>query len=287
MAVNLNLPFKVRLEPALETSQYRRGEKQAAPRKIQRKFKVRLWHVILTGISISVLFAGAQQIYLYLIGWDQLTISQIEVVCEKLELKTASEDYLASKHLGNILLLDIGRLRRVLEAHPWIKEVHISKELPSRLKIVIWDRKPAALLLRDAWYLIDREGVELASISSPRDWQLPRFTDKGAFKSEREAKLDLAWRFLEALPPGERKQVETIDLSLYNNIEVKLKDFPGRIKFGHEGFTHKLQTFRSEQDFLERFGALEYVDLRIPERIYFRPQNSAVKAGSAAVKESE
>jgi cell division septal protein FtsQ len=287
MAVNLNLPFKYRLEPALETSQYRRGDKQAAPKKIQRRFKVRLWHIILIGASITGLFTAAQQTYLYLIAWDQLTISQIEVVCEKLELKTASEEYLTSKNLGNILLLDIGRLRHALEAHPWVKEVHISKELPSRLKIVITDRIPAALLLSDSWYLIDREGVELTPINSSEEWPLPRFTDKNAFQSEREEKLRLAWRFIEEIPQTELEKVETIDLSLYNNVVVTFKDFPGRLKLGPGGFSEKMQTFRSEQSFLEGFGALEYVDLRIPERIYFKPQNTAGTANSAGVKESK
>jgi len=287
MAVNLNLPFKYRLEPAVETSQYRRGDKQAAPKKIHKKFKVKHLHIVLSGILIMSIFAAVQQTYLYLIGWDRLVISQIETVCEKLELKAAAEGYLANKHLGNILLLDIDRLRHSLEAHPWIKEVHISKILPEKIKIVITERKPAAVLNTSSWVLIDREGVELSPILDLTEWNLPLFTDKGGFLEEREEKLKLAWQFLDELSPEEKLQVEVINLSQYDNIQVRLINFPAWIKLGHDRFSDKLRTLRTEQVYLEGYGSLEYVDLRIPERIYFKPKNSPGMNKSAAGKESE
>ncbi|NOR14122.1 MAG: FtsQ-type POTRA domain-containing protein [Candidatus Aminicenantes bacterium] len=285
MAVNLNLPFKYRLAPAVETSLYRRGEKRAAPKKIQKKFKVKPLHIFLLGILITGIFVTAQQTYLYLIGWDKLTISEIDVVCGKLELKAAAESYLAQKHLGNILLLDIDHLRHSLESHPWIKEVHIGKALPSRIKIVITERIPTAVIQSGSWVLIDREGVELSPITSPSEWKLPLFTDKQNFQKEREEKLMLAWKLLEELPPEERERVQVVNLSQYDNVQVKLKDFPAWIKLGHDRFFEKLQTLDSERLFLERFDALEYVDLRLPERIYFKAQTSAGTAISAAGKE--
>ena len=287
MAVNLNLPFKYRLEPAVEASQYRRGEKKAAPKKIHKKFKVKHLHIVLMGILILSIFTAVQQTYLYLISWDRLVISQIEVVCKKLELKSAAEGYLANKYLGNILLLDIDRLSHSLEAHPWIKEVHISKTLPEKIRIVITERKPAAIIHTGSWVLIDREGVELSPISAPQEWNLPLFTDKGGFLEEREEKLRLAWQFLDELSPEDKAQVEVVNLSQYDNIQAKLMNFPAWIKLGHNRFSDKLHALRAEQVFLEEFGRLKYVDLRILERIYFKPLNSPGMKKSAAGKESE
>ena len=287
MAVNLNLPFKYRLEPTVETSHYRRGEKKAAPKKIQKKFKIKPMHIILLGILITGMFVGAQQSYLYLIGWDKLIISEIDVVCGKLGLKAAAEQYLSQKYLGNILLLNIDQLRHSLEAHPWIKEVHIGKALPSRIKIVITERTPAAVLQKGSWVLIDREGVELSPITAPSEWKLPLFTDKLNFRKEQEEKLTLAWKFMDDLPPEDKDRVQIVNLSQYDNVQVKLKDFPVWIKLGQDRFFERLQALRSERLFLERFGALEYVDMRIPERIYFKPKTSAGTAISAAGKESE
>ena len=46
------------------------------------------------------MFVVAQQTYLYLIGWDKFIISEIDVVCRKLELKAAAENYLSKSTWG-------------------------------------------------------------------------------------------------------------------------------------------------------------------------------------------
>ena len=61
-----------------------------------------------------------------------------------------------------------------LEAHPWIKEAHISREPFHSLSVEVHERKPAALLrTATGAVLLDREGAVLAALSTTDDLILP------------------------------------------------------------------------------------------------------------------
>ncbi len=273
MAVNLHPPFKIRIEPLLgEPARYRRRDTEIKTKKIQRKFRVKMRHAGFSLILIAGLFLGAQQGWLFLMGWDRLNIERIEIRCSKPGLRSAAARWLEQHVSGNLLLLDIRRLRGALEANSWILSVRVRKHFPSILSVEIRERVPAALLGLHSPMLIDREGTELAPSDPDADWGLPLFIDKDRFREDREEKLARAWFFLDALSPEDRARIEIIDIGHFTDTKVMRDDFPAWLHFGRGRFSAKMKNFHAERAYLEGEAPLEYVDLSLVDRVVSKPR---------------
>ena len=273
MAVDLHSAIKLRREPFLSSSlQYRRRGERIRPKKIQKKFKVKLIHILLAFLLLTGIFVLIQQTYLFLITWDNLNVRRIEIDSEKAGVKEEIAELLQDKKLGNILLVNIGNLQNMIERHRWVKNVCVRKIFPSSLRIEIRERIPVAVVKKKKDYLIDREGILLEETDLQDRRDLPLLIDSDDFENHYQEKLNLAWKCLDSLPAPERELIEVLDLSEYANVVVHLKGEEARLKLGHDQFPQKLKTFRQYQTKLEEFEPLEYVDLRFEDRLYLKPQ---------------
>jgi len=276
MAVDLHSALKLRREPFLSSSlQYRRRGEGIRTKKIQKKFKVKLIRILLAFLLLIGLFVLIQQTYLFLITWDNLNVRGFEIDCQKAGVKEEIAELFQGKKLGNILLVNIDHLQDMLERHRWVKNVCVRKIFPSSLRIEIQERIPAAVVKKDKFYLIDREGILLEETNPQERYDLPLLTDSDGFESHYQEKLKLAWECLDSLPAPERELIEVLDLSEYANVVAHLRGEETRLKLGADQFPQKLKTFRQYQTKLEKFEPLEYVDLRFEDRLYLKPQKGS------------
>jgi cell division protein FtsQ len=255
-----------------EPMQFQRGRGKIKRKKIQRKLRLRFMHILFAFILLGGIFYSVQRSYLFLISWDKLDIQNVEIVCRMPEIKEEINGFLDGKHLGNILLLDIGLLQEKFTVHKWIKEVRVRKILPSTLKIEIKERIPAALLKKDRIYMIDEEGVFLEKIEQGEKVNLPLLIDSNQFQRDYEEKLNLAWECLRSLSAPEKEQLEVLDLSEYENVVIQLKENQTKLIMGHDRFQEKIRLYNRFQARLEKYGALEYIDFRIHDRLYIKPK---------------
>lgn len=275
MAFNLNAAVHSRARSYVsEPMHFQRREGKTKKKKIQRKIKLRFRHILFYIILMGGIFFALQRSYLFLICWDKLDIQDVTVISSMPRIQQEIQQFLEGKHLGNILLLDIGLLQGKFTAHRWIKEVRVRKILPSTLKIEIKERTPAALLKQRHTYLIDEEGVFLEKMEQEERMDLPLLVDSNKFQKDYEEKINLAWECLHSLSPSQKEQVEVLDLSEFENVTVKLKDNPTRLILGNERFSEKINLYTRLRTRLERFGNLEYVDLRLHDRLYIKPKNT-------------
>jgi len=275
MAYNLNPSVRNRTHTFLsEPVQFQRGRGKTKTKKIQRKIRLRFMHILFYLILIGGIFYALQQAYLFLISWDKLNIKDVTVLSRMPEIKEETQRFFEGKRLGNILLLDIGLLQEKFTAHRWIKEVRVRKILPSSLKIEIKERTPVALLKQDHTYMIDEEGVFLEKIEQGEKANLPLLIDSNKFKKDYEEKLNLAWECLRSFAPSEKERLEVLDLTEYENVIVRLKNNQTRLILGNDRFSEKISLYSRLRAKLERFGDLEYVDLRLHDRIYIKPKRN-------------
>jgi len=272
MAVNLNPVFKYQSEYFhTQSLHFRRKDKKTKTKKIKGKIKLGYKNIIFSFLFISVLFVAFQQACLFLISWEKLSIDRIVVSCNNPQIQADSQQFLKGKILGNILLLNINRLRQALESHRRIKEVRIRKIFPATLKIKIEERIPAAVIKKQSAFLIDRQGVQLDPVVLRANSNIPLFIDDGNFQLHAQEKQDLAWKCIESLTPAQKDKIDILDLSAYNNVKVKLKDSLTWLKLGENRFSEKIQTYQTEHSYLKLYEPLEYVDLRIPGRLIIKP----------------
>lgn len=253
--------------------QFQRREGEVKTKKVQRRLRVKIIHILLFFTILGGIFFSIQRVYLFLISWDYLSIKNITVVSSKPEIREEVYQFLRGKRLGNILLLNIGKLQETFAAHRWIKEVRVRKIFPSTLCVEIKERIPFAVLEKENLYLIDREGIQLEKLESAGTMNLPLLVDSNNFQKDFKEKIELAWECLNSLPPLEKDQLEVLDLSDYENVTVQLKAQPIKLKLGNSQFSRKLKLFEKYRLKLEEFGEVEYADLRFPGRIIFLPKS--------------
>jgi len=276
MAFQSNPALKNRPESGLSQPLYfRRREEVPRKKRIQRKVKLKLRHIVLCFFFLAVLFYTFQHLYLFLISWDKFNITETEVLCRKTSVRKEVQEFLGTKKLGNIFLFDIGHLKQTLEAHRWIEEVQVRKIFPFSLRIEIKETTPLAILEKDNFFLIDREGAILEQIESREMQDLPLLIDSNHFEKHYPQNLKLAWDCLDSLTPSEREQVDVIDLSDYNNVTIKLKSSSIWLILGRGQYPEKIRSFKAWSSHLMEYGELEYVDLRFEDRFYIKSQKKS------------
>jgi cell division septal protein FtsQ len=254
--------------------QFRRKDRQPKTKKLKRKIKLKARHFMIYFLFVGGLFFGVQKAYLFLISWDKLNVMNIDIQCTREGVRKDIERFLQNKYLGNLLLLDIDTLKENMMSHPWIKEIHMRKNFPSSVSILIKERTPVALMKSDSLYLIDQEGVKLQKVDPQYPGRYPVFIDEQNFAHDAQVKLDLAWTCLDSLRQHDDIEVAFVDLSEYDNVKIKLKDSSTWIIFGRDQFDEKIDFFLARQNVLKQYGSLEYVDLRFKDRLYIKPNEN-------------
>jgi cell division septal protein FtsQ len=271
MATQVNPTLRHRIRSSFpEAFYFQRREEEVKRKKIQRRVKLKLFHILLFFLLLGGTFYSIQRIYLFLISWDNLNVKETIIVCSKSEVREEIQQSLKGKNLGNIFLLDIGHLQEAIRAFRWVEEVRVRKIFPCTLNIEIKERTPFALLKKESLDLIDRWGVELEKVESEETMELPVLIDSNEFQKDFKEKLKLAWECLSSLSPSEKNLIEVIDLTDCENITVQLKNDETRLVLGNDQYSAKLKLFAAYRAKLEKFGELEYADLRFPRRLYFK-----------------
>jgi cell division protein FtsQ len=272
MAVNLNPSIKHKVQPLFaQPDQFRRNRERIKSSKMYRKVKLRFGHIFLSFILLGGFFFGLQQAYLYLITSDEFKVKDVEIECRNDRIRTDVKAFIQGKDLGSIILLDMQKLKQTISSHAWIKDVRIRKLFPSALKISIDERVPSAVLKQKKYILIDKEGAVLAESSSMEWPHLPLLTDGVFFQKQKRTKLELAWKCLEELEPGQKERIETLDLSLYNNVTVKLKNQTVRLILGDGDFSQKISTYLKNQRLFSQYSEIKSIDLRFGDRFILTP----------------
>jgi cell division protein FtsQ len=285
------------LAPALH---FQRGEGGLRLKKVRRTAPPGLKQALVAFALVALTFAALHRATLFVLSWSKLEIRDVRLACTDDAVRADVARRLEGARWGNILLLDLAKVRARLEAIPWVKEARLRKVFPSSLEIGLIPRHPAALLRRaelqapearppqlrrDAVYLVDREGVELERAGDGAAAGLPLLTDDAGFAEDRGEKLRRAWECLDGLAEAERLDVGTIDLTDPANAVLTFRSGPTRVFLGGGGFGPRLADFLKNRDRWTRaFGRLEYVDLRFDDRVYLKaaaPPPAAERGGAA------
>jgi len=271
MAVNLNPPIKQKLEPLLSQPYFRRNAEQIRPQRIKRKIKLGPKHIIISFLLIGCLFFFVQQVYLFLITWDRLDVDSIEIHCTKPGLKNSIQSIFHEKKLGNLLLLDIGRMQEIIKSYTWVKDVHVKKIFPSAVDIEITERVPIAIIKKDRFFLIDRDGILLQTVEQTENSGLPLITDSSGFKKDVEDKFELALICLENLTSEQKGMIKTIDVSKYRCVSVKLDQNSPWLILGESDFSNKILEYMDKRSYFAKFGELQSINMRFKDRFILTP----------------
>jgi cell division protein FtsQ len=78
----------------------------------------------------------------------------------------------------SLLRINVERVRRRLMQHPWIRDALVRRAYPNELEIIVYERRPYAVLESGSRYVIDREGYVLSPTAPADVSSLPRLLAK-------------------------------------------------------------------------------------------------------------
>ena len=99
-------------------------------------------------------------------------------------------------HGRNLLSLDVEAVERALSTHPWVRQVRVRRELPSRLVVELEEYHPVALLALGELYLVDDRGqpFKRATVNDELDLPLVTGVDREDFTGDRARALEVLAR---------------------------------------------------------------------------------------------
>jgi cell division protein FtsQ len=171
--------------------------------------------------------------------------------------------WLAGQLDGGFFTADLNRLRRLVEARPWVREARLRRRWPGTLVVALrehrasarWRAGPAA-----DWALVSRAGAVFRPRTLPAEGALPRLQGPRARLEElRARRAELAGR----LGDGHRVSRVTVDA---RGDWTALVDGRVRVHFGRDHWRRRLARLKAVADgwrLLERRVAR--IDLRYPD----------------------
>ncbi len=206
--------------------------------------------------AIAVLY-GAADYALHLPGVFPLRSARLNVTPQRVDTEQVLQ-VLRSEAQGNLVTVDIGRLRRSLEQLPWVRSVNIRREFPDRLAVVLEEHQ--ALARWNGNRLVNIQGEVFVADSGQ---ELPGFIGPEGTSGEVAQHFAEFNRQLSALD----MHAEKLDLSPRHAWEMRLSN--GMVlKLGREDMQQRLARFVAvypyTEDRITKSGGngAVYVDLR-------------------------
>lgn len=263
---------------------------------LERRTTTRIWSTVSQVLSVTLLI-GLIVVPLALLGWlifftDTFVVQAVTVLDARDHTSQAVRAIIEERVGRNIFFIRTEDLQqRILADVPQVRTAHILRKLPGTLKVVLQEKEPSLLLLSKAnYYFVDAEGIayEEARLDTLPGVVLPvvKNNDQGTNvvignPVVEKSFVEFVLRLQEELPNIISAEVAEIRIPslaarevhflLNNNWEIRF-DVTRSAAAQLDVLARLLRDTISE----EEKQALEYVDLRIPNRVYYRTTNSTV-----------
>ena len=147
---------------------------KAGSSDLKRKSLLLIAGVIVLAVVSGVVGTG---LFNWLAHSDFFQITSIRVQGTRKVAKAAVLELCGVDLHSNLLSADRADVEQRLRSHPWIKEVRVERDWPSRLLIRVQERKAEALVYGgDGWYFVDRDGVVFSPAMAGDDLDFPVIT---------------------------------------------------------------------------------------------------------------
>ena len=256
----------------------KKGQKLKRPIQFQKKLALRAFFVLCSFSVISAAYAF----------YPKISSNVSEFIAKNIDAKLEDIFVTGTKNLTHeTLLASLGlekgdslvgfkaaEVRESLQALPWVKEAVVERQLPSTLKIAVYEYTPIAKLEKeDALWLIDSDGHLIISIEKNEFKHLPSLRGKNAegqaaslFGLLMEKEIALGEEVVEARYVGERRW----DIAFSSGTWVQLPEN------NPERALDVLKRFDAKKKVLAMKNSM--VDLRLEDRIVLRlPPKKKIK----------
>jgi cell division protein FtsQ len=120
---------------------------------------------------------GAKQVYHMLCQSDFFQITAVKINGNRMTSKEQIGVLSRVDIHSNLLAINVGQVKLLLESHPWIAKADIIRDWPNRLLINVEEKRPVALLNRETGlFYLDSSGQIIAAASPSQELDFPVIT---------------------------------------------------------------------------------------------------------------
>ncbi|MCK4835078.1 MAG: hypothetical protein KAT17_00485 [Candidatus Aminicenantes bacterium] len=239
----------------------RHNNRDISRQKKIRRIKIKGLHLfflcaILSGIGLSI-FLSAK----FLLTWDKLNISTVKLINSPRYGKEKVKRLLPYFR-GNILSLSFDYIRMEMLRINEVKDVSISRVLPSTIELHFTLRKPIfQVFMNKQFYFMDVDGVTLYSSAKMRN-------DLMTIKNVKRSDLETITPYLPELSKI-KKSIDYIGYKQPYGVMLKLKGMSEEFYPGEKNYVDKINYFiKIRKRLALNSNKIKRVDLRFENRFY-------------------
>jgi cell division protein FtsQ len=176
----------------------------------------------------------------------------------------------------SLLRLNIERVRRRIMQHPWIRDALVRRLFPSELEVIVYERRPAAILDSGPGYVVDAEGYLLGQATAAELATFPRLAIRSSQPPTAGTRITEP-----AVNAGLRLLAQAHDNAFFRNTIITHVDIMsperflvqtqrGKFVVGADltGIAEKLDFFPTIDEVLRtRARHVEYIDVSVANQI--------------------
>lgn len=245
----------------------KRNNQHVHKQKRIRTIQVKGFHVFLVLLMVALAAFAAYKAGSFLLTWKKLDVKTY-VLLNKPTYNASRAQQIIKHFRGNILTISFSDMRSELLKIKEVKDVYLSRKLPSTIEVKFVLRKPIFQVAIDGKYnIIDMEGVVLYRSPKNRPELIQiRNVDTG--------QLELLAPYLEELSRI-RDSIDYISLVEPYGVSLKLKGKQEIFYPGEKNYAYKINYYlKLKKRPLLRNYEIKSVDLRFKDRFYFEYETS-------------
>jgi cell division septal protein FtsQ len=230
-------------------------------KKRKRSLTISAFYMVLILLTIAAIGAAVYLAGNFVLSWEKLNISSYKLInVPEREYPQVKE--VLSEFRGNLLAVDLRLLKTKLLSIRTIKDVTISRHLPSSIRVEFLLRKPVYQYLTEGKYIVlSHDGIALKSLEKrDKDYIIIK-----SLKKWSKEILQLVYSEIKEI----QREVEFVDFNDIYGISIKLNDENAMIYPGETGINEKIKLYLKIKNKLNlNVNKIINIDMRIKDRIY-------------------
>jgi cell division protein FtsQ len=223
-------------------------------------FFVRSSCVLIGLVLISLLFIA---LYEYLVASPYVKLERIIVTGVREDLKQDIVKLACSDVDVSLLAINLRKLKRKIEQHPWIREARLEKRFPHTLLVDAKQEQPQAIVALDRLYFMNRWGTLFKEVDAAAALDFPIITFDRTKGPLMDKQLALAAHVLDALAsergPWTLQDLSEVHLKRDGRVLLYFQSLPAVIQARSGDLASKMVGLRKVLQDLKRTGRIHLV----------------------------
>tara|TARA_Y100000768_G_scaffold368240_1_gene332013 strand:- start:965 stop:1729 length:765 start_codon:yes stop_codon:yes gene_type:complete len=235
--------------------------------------------LIFTSISLLIILALAKISSWWCISSNNLILKNISISNTKI-IDNKEFYNLVNRFRGKPLEeIKIDSITKIIEDHPYVEAVRVSKWYPSKIKVELIEREPIAILNISPMVLLDKYGFVLPYKTSKMNFNLPILnnfnTNLDFYPYGNKALSENVTNCVEWLNrikidyTSLYKDISEMKMTSENNINIILAEYPTQIFLGKNHIWTKIEILKKfETELLpKKLSDFSYLDMRYDNQV--------------------